>query len=232
MSKTDNFRTLSQSYQLWSSLSTALCGCVNNPQNGNTIFCFVLHFYLERVQTGFSSVTSFFCFAEENQHICVAAFPIVKVWLQQTSLHCTEVFQPLCSFIAMTVAVNCKWIYICNFNQNINAKAIEFLKPVCLIFLHFLVVSFFAASVQESFFACGGLETLTLVLIHAASAADTSLLSCKLSIVLAKTLSACITDNCTHCSWTHAFTTNNMSLYSNGFSCFQWFWHQLWLSIA
>ncbi|XP_013867789.1 telomere repeats-binding bouquet formation protein 1 [Austrofundulus limnaeus] len=127
LSKTDNFRTVSQSYQLWSSVSSALCGCINNPQN------------------------------EEGQHICVAAFPIVKVWLQQTSLHCTEVFQPICSFIAMAVANN--------------------------------------SSVQESFFACRGLETLTLVLVHAASVADTSLLSCKLAIFLAKTLSACITDN-------------------------------------
>ncbi|XP_037834233.1 telomere repeats-binding bouquet formation protein 1 isoform X2 [Kryptolebias marmoratus] len=127
LSKTDSFRTVSQSYELWASVSSALCGCVNNPQN------------------------------EEGQSICVAAFPVLKVWLQQTSLHCTEVFQPICSFISMAVANN--------------------------------------SCVQESFFACGCLETLTLALIRVASAADTSLLSCKLSIIIARTLSACITDN-------------------------------------
>ncbi|XP_047451649.1 telomere repeats-binding bouquet formation protein 1 [Mugil cephalus] len=117
----------SQTYQLWASVSSALCGCVNNPQN------------------------------EEAQRICVAAFPIVNMWLQQITLPCTEIFQPICSFIAMTVANN--------------------------------------SCVQESFFASGGLETLTLELVRLASAADTSLLSCQLSVIISKTLSACITDN-------------------------------------
>lgn len=31
-----------QNHQLWTSVSTALCGCVNNPQNGNVSFAFVL----------------------------------------------------------------------------------------------------------------------------------------------------------------------------------------------
>ncbi|XP_071767568.2 telomere repeats-binding bouquet formation protein 1 [Centroberyx gerrardi] len=65
-----------QTCQLWTSVSSALCGCVNNPQN------------------------------EEGQRICVAAFPIVKTWLQQITLPRTEIFQPICSFIAMTVANN------------------------------------------------------------------------------------------------------------------------------
>lgn len=30
-----------QTYQLWASVSSALCGCVNNPQNGNVICVFV-----------------------------------------------------------------------------------------------------------------------------------------------------------------------------------------------
>ncbi|XP_072241304.1 telomere repeats-binding bouquet formation protein 1 isoform X1 [Leuresthes tenuis] len=123
----ENFRIASQTYQLWASLSSALCGCVNNPQN------------------------------EDAQRICVAAFPKIKIWLQQISLPCTEIFQPICSFIAMTVANN--------------------------------------SCVQESFSASGGLETLTLALVHQASAADTSLLSCQLSVIISKTLSACITDN-------------------------------------
>ncbi|XP_026221778.1 telomere repeats-binding bouquet formation protein 1 isoform X2 [Anabas testudineus] len=116
-----------QNHQLWTSVSTALCGCVNNPQN------------------------------VEGQRICVSAFPIIKIWLQQIALPCTEIFQPICSFIAMTVANN--------------------------------------ACVQESFSASGCLETLTLVLVRQASAADTSLLSCQLSVTISKTLSACITDN-------------------------------------
>ncbi|XP_054864995.1 telomere repeats-binding bouquet formation protein 1 [Amphiprion ocellaris] len=118
-----------QTYQLWTSVSSALCGCVNNPQN------------------------------EEGQRICVAAFPIIKVWLQQISLPRTEIFQPICSFIAMTVANN--------------------------------------SCVQESFSASEGLETLTLALVRLASAADTSLLFCQLSVIISKTLSACITDNTT-----------------------------------
>ncbi|XP_035497582.2 telomere repeats-binding bouquet formation protein 1 isoform X1 [Scophthalmus maximus] len=64
-------------YQLWASVSSALCGCVNNPQN------------------------------EEGQRVCVAAFPIIKIWLKQIALERTEIFQSVCSFIAMTVANNC-----------------------------------------------------------------------------------------------------------------------------
>ncbi|PWA14210.1 hypothetical protein CCH79_00012305 [Gambusia affinis] len=123
----DNLRTVSQTYQLWASVSSALCGSVNNPQN------------------------------EEGQRICVAAFPIVKTWLQQISVPSTETFQPICSFIAMTVSNN--------------------------------------SYVQERFAACGGLKTLTLALLRVVSAADTSLLSRQLSVVIVKTLSACITDN-------------------------------------
>ncbi|CAJ1056872.1 telomere repeats-binding bouquet formation protein 1 isoform X1 [Xyrichtys novacula] len=116
-----------QMCQLWASSCSALCGCVNNPQN------------------------------EEGQRICVAAFPVVKTWLQQIDLSRTEIFQSVCSFIAMTVANN-----------------------------------FYA---QESFSASGGLDNLCFALVQLASAADTSLLSCQLSVTLSKTLSACITDN-------------------------------------
>ncbi|KAM4734924.1 telomere repeats-binding bouquet formation protein 1 isoform 2-T2 [Anableps anableps] len=128
-STVDNLKTVSQTYQLWTSVSSALCGSVNNPQN------------------------------EEGQRICAAAFPIVKTWLQQISVPSTETFQPICSFIAMTVSNS--------------------------------------SYVQESFAACGGLESLTLALLRVVSAADTSLLSCQLSVVIVKTLSACITDNST-----------------------------------
>ncbi|XP_042352036.1 telomere repeats-binding bouquet formation protein 1 [Plectropomus leopardus] len=116
-----------QTLQLWASVSSALCGFVNNPQN------------------------------EEGQRICVSVFPIIKVWLQQIEMPRTEIFQPICSFIAMTVANN--------------------------------------SCVQESFAASGGLDTLTLALVHLASVADTSLLSCQLSVIISKTLSACITEN-------------------------------------
>ncbi|CAB1313772.1 unnamed protein product [Coregonus sp. 'balchen'] len=67
---------ITQLFQLWTSVSSALCGCVNNPQN------------------------------EESQRICVSAFPLVKAWLQQLSHPRTEMVQPICSFIAMTVANN------------------------------------------------------------------------------------------------------------------------------
>uniref|UniRef100_A0AAV2KQ61 Myb-like domain-containing protein n=1 Tax=Knipowitschia caucasica TaxID=637954 RepID=A0AAV2KQ61_KNICA len=72
------FRTASstQLHHLWTSVSSALCGCVNNPQN------------------------------EEGQSVCVTVFPIVKNWIQQISLPQTELFQPICSFVAMTVANN------------------------------------------------------------------------------------------------------------------------------
>ncbi|XP_056272796.1 telomere repeats-binding bouquet formation protein 1 isoform X2 [Pseudoliparis swirei] len=116
-----------QTFQLWASVSSALCGCVNNPQN------------------------------EEGQRICVAAFAIIKVWLQQIVLPRPEIFQPICSFIAMTVANN--------------------------------------SGVQESFSASGGLDTLALVLVRLASVADTSLMSCQLSVTISKTLSACMTEN-------------------------------------
>ncbi|TTU60641.1 Telomere repeats-binding bouquet formation protein 1 [Bagarius yarrelli] len=62
--------------QLWTSVSAALCGCVNNPQN------------------------------EENQRACMCVFPLVKVWLQQVSVVRAELTQPICSFISMTVANN------------------------------------------------------------------------------------------------------------------------------
>ncbi|CAL8323398.1 unnamed protein product [Gadus morhua 'NCC'] len=67
---------VSQMYQLWTSVANALCGCVNNPQN------------------------------EDAQRICVAAYPLMKTWLQQITLPRPEMFQPLCFFIAMSVGNN------------------------------------------------------------------------------------------------------------------------------
>ncbi|XP_036440827.1 LOW QUALITY PROTEIN: telomere repeats-binding bouquet formation protein 1 [Colossoma macropomum] len=61
---------------LWASVSSALCGCVNNPQN------------------------------EENQNACMCMFPRVKTWLQQVSVSKAELAQPICSFIGMAVANN------------------------------------------------------------------------------------------------------------------------------
>ncbi|XP_062861326.1 telomere repeats-binding bouquet formation protein 1 isoform X2 [Trichomycterus rosablanca] len=62
--------------QLWTSVSSALCGCVNNPQN------------------------------EENQRACMCVFPLLKTWLLQLSVSRAELAQPICSFIGMTVANN------------------------------------------------------------------------------------------------------------------------------
>nr|XP_043891784.1 telomere repeats-binding bouquet formation protein 1 isoform X1 [Solea senegalensis] len=113
-------------YQLWTSVANALCGCVNNPQN------------------------------DEGQRMCAATFPIINAWLH-IALSQKEILNLICSFIAMTVANN-SWV-------------------------------------QECFSHSGGLETLTLSLLRLAPEADTSLLSCQLSVTLSKTLSACITDN-------------------------------------
>ena len=66
-----------------------------------------------------------------------------------------------------------------------------------------IIVLFFPACVQENFSASGCLDTLTLALVRLAPAADTSLLSCQLSVTISKTLSACITDNCMHHCHTH-----------------------------
>nr|XP_046188686.1 telomere repeats-binding bouquet formation protein 1-like isoform X1 [Oncorhynchus gorbuscha] len=118
---------VTQLFQLWTSVSSALCGCVNNPQN------------------------------EESQRMCVSAFPLVKGWLQQLSHPYAEMVQPICSFISMTVANN-----------------------------HFA---------QDSFSTVGGLGNLTLTLIRLASDASHSPLACQLSVIMTKTLSACIIDN-------------------------------------
>ncbi|XP_076155004.1 telomere repeats-binding bouquet formation protein 1 [Alosa pseudoharengus] len=65
-----------QMTQLWTAVSSALCGCVNNPQN------------------------------DLNQRVCMSAFPLVCSWLQQMSPPCPQLLQPLCSFIAMTLHNN------------------------------------------------------------------------------------------------------------------------------
>uniref|UniRef100_A0A673GEF8 Telomere repeat binding bouquet formation protein 1 n=1 Tax=Sinocyclocheilus rhinocerous TaxID=307959 RepID=A0A673GEF8_9TELE len=62
--------------QLWATVSSALCGSVNNPQN------------------------------EENQNTCMHVFPLVKTWLQEVALPRADLAQPICSFIGMTVANN------------------------------------------------------------------------------------------------------------------------------
>ncbi|XP_010004537.1 PREDICTED: telomere repeats-binding bouquet formation protein 1 [Chaetura pelagica] len=69
-----------QCYQLWSSVCSTLCACVNNPQN------------------------------EDNQNICCSVFPkcltfsYAKEWLEI----CTEpeIVRPICSFVGLTVANN------------------------------------------------------------------------------------------------------------------------------
>uniref|UniRef100_A0A671L6M0 Telomere repeat binding bouquet formation protein 1 n=1 Tax=Sinocyclocheilus anshuiensis TaxID=1608454 RepID=A0A671L6M0_9TELE len=74
-----SFPDLNASYeqlQLWATVSSALCGSVNNPQN------------------------------EENQNACMYVFPLVKTWLQEVALPRAELAQPICSFIGMTVANN------------------------------------------------------------------------------------------------------------------------------
>lgn len=48
---------------------------------------------------------------------------------------------------------------------------------------------------QDSFSTVGGLGTLTLTLIRLVSDAAHSPLACQLSVIMTKTVSACITDN-------------------------------------
>ncbi|KAJ8417772.1 hypothetical protein AAFF_G00226150 [Aldrovandia affinis] len=67
---------ITQLCQLWTSVSSALCGCVNNPQN------------------------------EENQLLCMSIFPVAKAWLERFVLPRTEIVQPITSLIGMTVANN------------------------------------------------------------------------------------------------------------------------------
>lgn len=101
-----------QTHQLWTSVSSALSGCINNPQNGIVIVPWTAHFVCKIYKYTTTFCCSFmfsFWLSEEGQRICVAAFPIINIWLQQISLPCTEIYQPICSFIAMTVANNCKW---------------------------------------------------------------------------------------------------------------------------
>ncbi|XP_054633270.1 telomere repeats-binding bouquet formation protein 1 [Dunckerocampus dactyliophorus] len=78
VSNEDSLRDVNTAHDLslWVSVSSALCGCVNNPQN------------------------------DVAQRICLSSFPEIKKWLHQISLPCAEVFHHLCSFIAMTVANN------------------------------------------------------------------------------------------------------------------------------
>ncbi|KAJ8271384.1 hypothetical protein COCON_G00102430 [Conger conger] len=67
---------VAQLCQLWTSVSSALCGCVNNPQN------------------------------EENQLICMTIFPEAKTWLERLALPRVEIMQPITSLIGMIVANN------------------------------------------------------------------------------------------------------------------------------
>ncbi|XP_067905962.1 telomere repeats-binding bouquet formation protein 1 [Heterodontus francisci] len=65
---------IGQCYELWSSIGSTLCACVNNPQN------------------------------EENQRLCIAAFPFAKDCLQKCIRQ--EVIRPISAFIGLTVANN------------------------------------------------------------------------------------------------------------------------------
>ncbi|KAF3854723.1 hypothetical protein F7725_022778, partial [Dissostichus mawsoni] len=119
-----------QTFQLWASVSSALCGCVNNPQNGIVICVFVF-----RTEQGGSA------------YLC-------------SSLSCNK----------SVASADCAATHR-DFSTH--------------MFFH-------------SNDGCQQLRSgyLTLALARLASAADTSLLSCQLSVTISKTLSACITENC------------------------------------
>ncbi|XP_035272937.1 telomere repeats-binding bouquet formation protein 1 isoform X5 [Anguilla anguilla] len=67
---------IAQRCQLWTSVSSALCGCVNNPQN------------------------------EENQRMCMTIFPEARTWLEELALPRVEIMRPITSLIGMIVSNN------------------------------------------------------------------------------------------------------------------------------
>lgn len=50
---------------------------------------------------------------EENQSACSLVFPHAKYWLQ--SCMKPEIIRPICSFIGLTVANNCKYLQMLYF---------------------------------------------------------------------------------------------------------------------
>lgn len=101
-------------YQLWSSVCSTLCACVNNPQNGKccclkTVKLQVL-FSLLLFSWNFTLCLDLrlfvFTFPEANQKICCSVFPYAKEWLE--SCMEPEIVRPICSFVGLTVANNCK----------------------------------------------------------------------------------------------------------------------------
>ncbi|MCI4379554.1 hypothetical protein PGIGA_G00229790 [Pangasianodon gigas] len=207
--------------QLWTSVSSALCGCVNNPQN------------------------------EENQRACMCLLPLVKVWLQQVSVFGAELAQPVCSFIGMTVANNpfvqeyfasvgglltlsdalssavtqcrenpaacslaamiTRTLSACITDNEENQRACMCLLPLVNVWLQ--QVSVFGAElaqpvcsfigmtvannpfVQEYFASVGGLLTLSDALSSAVTQCRENPAACSLAAMITRTLSACITDN-------------------------------------
>ncbi|XP_043937537.1 telomere repeats-binding bouquet formation protein 1-like [Protopterus annectens] len=74
VSQEKELHAVNQYYHLWSSVCGTLCACVNNPQN------------------------------DENQKICMTAFPFAKDCLQMFSR--SVILRPVCSFVSLTLAGN------------------------------------------------------------------------------------------------------------------------------
>lgn len=55
------------------------------------------------------SIYNRLCLPEKLQRVGVAVFPMIKMWLENVSMPRTEIFQPICSFLAMTLANNSRW---------------------------------------------------------------------------------------------------------------------------
>lgn len=67
-------------------------------------------FFCTHANEHFHNLPIYLFMTEENQNVCMRVFPLVKTWLQEVALPRAELAQPICSFIGMTVANNCKHI--------------------------------------------------------------------------------------------------------------------------
>ena len=108
--------------------------------------------------------------------------------------------------VQMKVSLSCHgWmLLVCRYYSVENSFGLSIELPLSCISLLSLCLTIYLSlwiplslsdCAQESFSRVGGLGTLTQTLIHFASDASHSPLACQLSVIMTKTVSACITDN-------------------------------------
>lgn len=87
---------------LWSTVTRALCVCVNNPQNGEKPMLDSFAIFLpEKI---FQTAVYPFLFSEENQRVCTEVFPHAFKFLQEHQE--AKIVRPIVSFIGLTAANN------------------------------------------------------------------------------------------------------------------------------